>query len=214
MRIGCGCLTIIISGLLVSGLFWLGFGALEQPSGHHEIGTPVEGQRAQQKFFELVAAGSAARRHHERRTTITFSEREVNAVLARYAVSEDLPLTDMRVRLIENGIIELTGQLPLRAFLGDSAGAVVELLPQRWATTPVQLRLRGYVRLETGGARSDPRRLRLDVGYLALGRRRFPVSVLSILPEGPVLRATRRPVPNTVDSIAVESGSLTITVRP
>ena len=144
---------------------------------------------------------------------MTLSEREVNALLARHLSGQELPLGEMGIRLVGDGVIEVAGRLPLNAFLGDSLGPVVGLLPQRWAAKPLWLQLRGDVRLEAGAARGDRRRLRLDVGSLALGRRRLPASVLSVLPEGPVLRTTRWPVPDTVDSVTVESGRFTITIR-
>lgn len=210
---GCGCLTLTLLVLLVGALFWLGSGAFEQPDIRHEVGTQADGQRAQQKLFELATAGVASSRRDDRKT-VTLSERELNALIVRHLSAETLPLADMGIRLIGDGTIEVTGRLPLHAFLGDSLSMVLRLLPERWVANPVWLRLRGDVRLEAGTARGDRRRVRLDVGYLSLGRRRLPASVLSLLPEGPALRATRWRVPDSVDSVTVESGRLTIVVRP
>jgi len=209
---GCGCLTLTVIGLLVGTVLWLGSGAFEPPIIQHEVGTVADGHRAQQKLFELATAGSSNRRN-DRRIAITFTERELNALLTRHLSGDELPLGAMGLRLVGDGIIEVTGRLPLHALLGDSLGAVVQLLPGGWAARPVWLRLRGDVRLETGAARGDRRRLRLDVGYFALGRRRLPTSVLSVLPEGPASRATRWPVPDTVDAVTVEPGRVTIAVR-
>ena len=211
---GCGCLTLGLIGLLVGVLFWLGSGAFDEPATQHEVGTPAEGHRAKQKLFGLAAAAAPANRRGDRRIGTTFSERELNAFLSRHHSGEGLPLAETGIRLVGDGLIEVTGRMPLHAFLGDSLGAVVGLLPPRWAGTPVWLRLRGYVRLEAGAARGDRRRLRLDVKEVTLGRRRVPVTILSVLPEGRALRATRWPVPDTVDSVTVESGRFTITMRP
>ena len=106
------------------------------------------------------------------------------------------------------------GRLPLRAVLGDSVGSFANVLPERWARQPVWLRLRGPFRLETGTARAGPRRFRLKVESLWVGSRRLPAAVLTMLPEGPARRATRWPVSETIDSVIVEPGRLTVTSRP
>lgn len=208
---GCGCLTVILLSLLVAGLLWFGSGIFDRPTIQREVGGTAEGRRAQQKLFEL-AAGGGNRRGEPR--TITLSEGEINALLTRHLSSDRLPLADAGIRLVGDGVVETIGRLPLHALFGDSLSAGIRFLPERWAEKPVWLRLRGQVRLETGAVRGDRRRLRLDVESLWVGSRRLPAAVLSVLPEGPVLRATRWPVPDSVDSVRVEPGRLTITIRP
>jgi hypothetical protein len=207
---GCGCLTVISLGLLVAGLLWFGSGIFDRPTPQLELGGPADGRRAQQKLFELTSSGG--NRRGEPRA-ITLSERELNALLARHLSSEQLPLADAGIRLVGDGVVEITGRLPLHALFGDSLSAVTRFLPERWAEKPAWLRLRGHARLETGAARGDRRRLRLDVESMWMGSRRLPAAVLSVLPEGPVLRATRWPVPDSVDSMTVEPGRVTITIR-
>jgi hypothetical protein len=208
---GCGCLTVIVLGLLVAALLWIGAGFFDRPSAQHEIGDAADGRRAQQKLFDLTAGGGP-RRGGPR--TITLTEREINALLTRHLSGERLPLADAGVRLLGDGVVEITGRLPLHALLGDSVSVMTRVLPDRWAANPVWPQLRGHVRLETGAGRGDRRRLRLDVESLWIGSRRLPAFVLSMLPEGPILRATRWPVPASVDSVTVEPGRLTITIRP
>jgi hypothetical protein len=204
-------LTVIVLSLLAAGLLWLGSGFFDRPTTQYEVGGPADGRRAQQKLFGLVV-GEGNRRGEPR--TITLSERELNALLARHLSGDGLPLADAGIRLLGDGAVEITGRLPLHALLGDSISAGTRLLPGRWTEKPVWIRLRGHVRLETGASRSDRRRLRLDVESLWMGSRRLPVAVLSVLPEGPVLRATRWPVPASVDSVTVETGRVTIVIRP
>lgn len=208
---GCGCLTAGVLGLLVAGLVWFGAGIFDRPATQHEVGGPADGRRAQQKLFGLAASGS--HRRGEPRS-ITVSERELNALLARHLSSEQLPLADAGVRLVGDGVVEIKGRLPLLDVFGDSFSAVIRFLPDRWVEKPVWLWLRGHARLETGASRGDRRRLRLDVESLRVGSRRLPAAVLSVLPDGPMRRATRWPVPDSVDSVTVEPGRLTITVRP
>jgi hypothetical protein len=205
-------LTVVLASLLTLGVVWLGRGVFDRPTTSHDVGTPAEGRRAQQRLFEL-SGGATGNRRDQRRVTVTLSERELNALLSRHA-SDDLPLADGGVRLVGNGIVEITGRLPLHAFFGDSVSSVARVLPERWASQPVWLRLRGHIRLETGGGRADLRRLRLEVESLWVGSRRLPAAVLTMLPEGPAPRATRWPVPEMVDSVLVEPGRLTVTSRP
>ena len=209
---GCGCLTVVLGGVLVLGGVWYGRGVFERPAASYEVGNPVDGRRAQQKLFEL-SGRAPSRRGDQKRVAVTLFEREINAFLARH-VSEDLPLVDGAVHLVGNGVVEVGGRLPLRAVLGDSVGSTAGLLPRRWAGQPVWIRLRGPLRLEAGTARDGPRRLRLEVESVWVGTRRVPAVVLTVLPEGPILRATRWSVSGTIDSVVVEPGRLTVTSRP
>lgn len=208
---GCGCLTVMLLGLLVVGLFWFSSGIFDRPTIQHEVGGTAEGRRAQQKLFDL-ASGGGNRRGEPR--TITLSEGEINALLTRHLSGDRLPLADSGIRLVGDGVVEITGRLPLHALFGDSLSAAIRLLPERWTEQPVWLRHRGHVRLETGGARGDRRTVRLDVESLWVGSQRLPAAVLGVLPEGPARRATRWPVPDSVDSITVEPSRLTIRIRP
>lgn len=209
---GCGCLTIVLIALLALGAVWLARGIFDRPEASYEIGSPADGRRAQQKVFEL-AGGFVGHRRDPRRASVTLTERELNALLTRH-LSQDMPLADGGIRLVGDGIIEVTGRLPLHALLGDTLGSVGRLLPERWAGQPVWVRLRGHVRLETGASRADVRRLRLEPESFRVGSRRIPVAVLAMLPDGPVPRATRRSVPETIEAVVIEPGRLTIVTRP
>ena len=194
------------------GGIWYGQGMLERPPTSYEVGSATDGQRAQQKIFELSGKVASPRRG-QTRAALTLSEREINALLARH-VSNELPLAEGAVHLEGNGIVELSGRLPLRALLGDSVDSVARAFPDSWSRRPVWLRLRGPLRLETGTARADLRRLRLDVESLWVGSRWVPAVVLSVLPDGSVRRATHWTVSGTIDSVLVEPGRLTVTSRP
>lgn len=206
-------MVVTLVSLLAAGALWLGWGVFDRPEAQYEVGSAADGRRAQQKLFGLATRGTGTNPRVERKGTVTVTERELNALLARHVSIEELPLADGGIRLVGNGIVEVAGGLPLHAVFGDSLSSVARLLPERWAGKPVWLRLRGHVRLETSAARNDRRRLRLDVESLRVGSRRLPAAVLSLLPEGPVLRATRWPVPDAVDSVLVEPGRVIITTR-
>jgi hypothetical protein len=208
---GCGCLTLVFGGLLVIGAVWYGTGMFGQADVGYEVGSPADGRRAQQKLFEL--AGRMASRRDSKPVVVTLSEREINSFLVRH-VPDQLPLAEATVHLVGNGVVEIAGRVPLRSVLGDSLGAATRALPQQWGAQPVRIRLRGPLRLESGTARPGPRRLRIEVESLWIGRRRVPALVLTILPDGPLLRATRWPVSPSIESVVVEPGRLTVTSRP
>lgn len=207
---GCGCATVILLSLVGAGFLWVASGISNRPATSHEVGGLADGRRAQQKLFEVAGSGTSRRGEPK---VVTLSERELNALLARHLSGEQFPLVDASIRLIGDGVVEITGRLPLRGIFGDSLGALIRFLPERWTEKPVWLRLVGHVRLEAGAARGERRRVRLHVESFWLGNRRLPAAVTSVLPEGPVLRATRRPVPDSVDSVTVEPGRLIITLR-
>src|SRR5262245_46940649 len=208
---GCGCLVVCLGAILVGVALWFSWGLFDRPQVEHEVGSSADGRRAQQKLFTLATTGAAPR--SDKKVTVTLSEAELNAFLVRHLATE-LPLADGGVRLVGNGIVEITGRVPLHAAFGDAPSAILRLLPGDWDDMPVWLQLRGHVRLESGAARDDRRRLRLDADALSMGRRRLPVAVLYVLPDGPLLRATRWPVPAAVESVVVEPGQVTITTRP
>jgi len=210
---GCGCFTIGLLAVLVGGVFWLGSGIFERLPSQHEVGSLADGRRAQQKLYE-VAAGSTGSRRGGRGSTVTLSERELNAFLARHLSGDQLPLNEMGVRLIGDGVAELTGRLPLRTLDGQSLGSLLRLLPHRWAPGALWVRLRGHVRLESGAARGDRRQLWLDIEQFSLGRRRLPAAVLGTLPGVSGPRAMRWPIPDAVESLTVEPGRLTVATRP
>jgi len=195
----------------VLGIVWYGRGMFERPAASYEVGSAADGRRAQQKLFELAGKLASGRRD-QKRVSVTISDRELNAFLARH-VSDELPFADGAVRFLGNGVVEVAGRLPLRAVLGGSFSPVARALPEGWARQPVWLRLRGPLRLEAGSGRSDRRRFRLEVDALWIGNCRLPAFVAGLLPEGLVSRATRWPVSESVDSVVVEPGRLIVTSR-
>jgi hypothetical protein len=201
----------VLGVLLVVGGAWYGRSMLERGDAAYEMGSQADGRRAQQKLFELSGRVASPRRD-SKRVTVTLFEREINSLLARH-VPEQLPLAEAAVHLVGNGVVEISGRLPLRSVFGDSIGSAAGALPQRWAGQPVWVRLRGPLRLESGTARPGPRRLRIEVESLWIGRRRVPAALLTVLPDGPMVRATRWPVSPSIESVVVEPGRLSVTSR-
>ena len=206
-------MTVVFLGALVGGVLWLGSGIFERPPSQHEVGSLADGRRAQQKLYEVAAGGTGSRRDG-RGSAVTLSERELNAFVARHVSGDELPLNEMGVRLIGDGVVELTGRLPLHALGGEFLGSLLQFLTQRWAPGALWVRLRGHVSLESGTARGDRRHLRLDIEQFSLGRRLLPAAVFGILPGRSGPQAMRWPVPDAVESLTVEPGRLTVATRP
>jgi hypothetical protein len=204
---------VVLVGLVSIAAMWFAWGAFDRPQAAYEVGDSADGRRAQQKLFEL-SGRVTSRAGNPRRASVTFSERELNALLARH-VGGELPLSSPAIRLVGNGVAEISGRLPLPALLGEPVLVALRRVGgDRFTGQPVWLRVRGHVRLESGGTRGDFRRLSLEPESAWIGSRPLPAAVLTVLPDGPARRATRWAVPATVDSVVVEPGRLTLGHRP
>jgi hypothetical protein len=199
---------------LAVGSAWLVSGAFQQPPTTPHLGTAADGHRAQQKLFEIATGGAMSKRRDGRSADVTLSEPELNAFLTRHVSADQLPLGGTSIRLVGDGVVEVAGRLPLRAFTGDLLGGVLDQLPDRWRPGAMWLRVRGPIRLQAGAARGDRRELRLDVERLWLGRRRLPTVVLSAMPGGTALQTARWPMLDAVESLTVDPGRVTIATRP
>ena len=208
-RLGCfGCLTVLIL-LAVVGL---GGWGLVQVARAPDIAAPpttaADGQRAQQKIFDVIR-----RAHSGRPTTVTLTDREVNAFLSRHLVgAAELPLKNLAVRLPSDGQAEIAGQIPMRVLLGESVASTIGgLIPASWLDPTVWLSLRTRVTLESGGdARRERRHLRLDVERFWLGRLPLPSFMLRVLLDPLALRLLRWPMPDAIDGLRIEPGRLII----
>jgi hypothetical protein len=169
--------------------------------------TAADGQRAQQKIFEVVRRAGSGRPH-----SVTLSEAEVNAFLGRHlAGAADLPLHRLAVRLPRDGHADIAGQIPLRQLLGEGpASAVGGVLPESWLDRPVWLSLSTRATLEGGEARRARRHLRLDVERFWIGRLRLPGMLLRLLLDPMALRLLRWPLPDAIDGMRIEPGRLVI----
>lgn len=216
MRLGCGgCLTaaflLLVGGAAVGGTLWGAFRAFQEPEFHMPAGTPADGVRVQQKFFEIARRGGRPGRSGSAEP-VSLSEPEVNAFLSHHlADAAELPLTDIGVRLVGDGVVEVAGRLPLRHLLSEPpVSAAADLLPERWLGRPVWLRLRARVRVEPGAARGERRYLRLDLEEFKVGRQRLPAPTLRHLLSPAALRVLRWQVPNGVEAITIEAGRAVI----
>jgi hypothetical protein len=208
LRLGCGgCLTVLLLLALVGAGGWAVVQAARVPEF---AGTPVsaaDGLRAQQKIFDLLRGSRGGRS-----TSVTLSEREVNAFLSRH-VSDlgNLKIRDLAVRLPTDGRADLAGRLPLGDLLTVAPlSALRAILPAGWVDHDVWLTMRTRVTLEGGPGTRDRRHVRLDVERFWLGRLPLPELMARVLLDPSALRMLRAPVPQTIDGLRVEPGRLVI----
>ena len=217
MRLGCGgCLGAALVGMIgvaaVGGAAWGVFRVLQTPDTPTAVGTPADGLAAQQKLYEIVRRGARRPGRAGSAEAVTLTEREVNAFLARHlAEAAELPLTDIGVRLVGGGVLEIVGRLPLRHLLGESpVSALADVLPERWLGHRAWIHLRARARVEPGGSRGQRRYLRLDVERFQVGRQRLPALTLRHLLSPSALRVLRWPLPDGVEAITLEAGRAVI----
>jgi hypothetical protein len=207
MRLGCGgCLgslaLLAVCALLVGGAAGAARRALAKPDdATPPLTTAADGTRAQQKLFDVARGGRRGR-------TVTLSEAEVNALLARHLVeARGVRLGAPSARLLANDRVELTARLPLGQLLDEAGvGALADVLPSRWRERLVWVHVGARAHVEEG-----PRRqLRLDVENFAIGRQRLPARALRLLLDPGLVGLLRWPLPREVESVSVEAGRVVI----
>lgn len=206
MKLGCsGCLGLIvilaIASLLVGGAAGATVRMLAHPDLRVAPTTPADGARAQQKLFDLA-------RQARRGETIVLSEAEVNALISRHLVeARGVRLGTPTATLVGGDRVVLNGQSPLRHLLDEaSLGGLADLLPTRWQTRPLWLRLGARVRVE-GGSR---RQLRMDVDEFAVGRQRLPAPLLRLLLDPASVGLLQWALPDHVERVGIEPGRVVI----
>ena len=212
LKLGCfGCLSLLVA-LVTLGAF--GWGLVQATRTPAFVGVPtsaVDGQRAQQKIFEIVRRSGSGRPHD-----VTLSERELNAFLSRHLTdSGSFPLRNLAVRLHGDSEAEIAGQLPWKEMTGIPGAPTIGSLLSEWSLADAAwLTLRARVSLERAGGAGERRRLKLDVQRFAIGRLRLPEIVLRVLLDPEALRLLRPRMPDAVDGIRIEPGRLVIQTAP
>jgi hypothetical protein len=206
MRLGCsGCLGTMAALALVAVLVGGAVGAtvrmLAQPDVSAPTTTAADGARAQRKLFDLA-------RQSRRGQTVILTEAELNALLARHLVlARGVRLATPSVQLIGGDRFVLHVQSPLRQLFDEaSLSAVAEVMPARWQTRPVWLRVGARLRLEEG-----PRRqLRLDVDEFAVGRQRLPAQAVRLLLDPATVGLLQWPLPEHIEHVGIEPDRVVI----
>ena len=206
LRLGCaGCLVAIVVGTLVLGVGWSLLQITRPPDIATAAGSATDGQRAQQKLFDLA----------RRPRTVELSEREVNAFLNRHLVgAADLPLQNLAAAFTADDHARIGGQITMRRLLAQPPLSVLAgIAPAAVLDRPVWLTIEASVSLEKPDASPDRRRLRLDVRRCWLGRLPLPEVMLRVLLDVGALRFLRTPIPDSIDDLRIERGRLVIRSR-
>lgn len=209
MRAGCvvivGSLGLLL-GLGAAGL-WAGSRLAQEPDVPVAQGSAEDGARAQQKIFDLIRgeAPKARGQPHE----IVLTEAEINRFLSKNLVEvAGMPVAVRAVRLAGDGVVEFKGMLPLRELL---AGApVASLVPSAWLERRCWLHLEATASLEVGTGRRPRRYLRLDVQRFAIGRQRLLGTLLRLLAGPRVQELLRWRMPESVEGLTINPGTLVI----
>lgn len=207
MRLGCGsCLGSVVAlavcALLVGGAAGAMLRMLARPDGASPPATTAaDGTRAQQKLFDVARGGRRGR-------TVTLSEAEVNALLARHLVeARGVRLLAPSARLMGDDRLEVTTQIPLGQLLDDAgAAALAGLLPAGWRARPVWVHVGARAHVEDGARRQWS----LDVEDFALGRQRLPARALRVLLDPGAVGLLRWPLPQDVEDVRIEPGRVVI----
>jgi hypothetical protein len=212
MRVGCAWIILIVFVGTGAGAVWAGRRALQDPEISANPGSPDDGLRGQQKIFEIARSESDRRRARPR--SVVLSEAELNGFLSRHlSATENAPVTIEAVRLLGDGKVELKGRLPARQlFSGWPLALAAGLLPPPWRERPMWLHLGARASLEVGAARAQRKYLRLEVDRFALGRQPLPRALLSVLVSPATLSLLRWRIPDSVEGMTIEPGSVQVRV--
>ena len=208
MRSGCAVAFGLVLGavVLAGGLLWIGWRLIQEPDVAAAQGSADDAARAQQKIFDVARGGPA--RGRSPLHTVILSEAELNAFLSRNLVEvAKMPVSVRAVRLAGDGIVEFKGLL-LRDVL--SASPLASLVPGAWLDRQVWLHLTARASVEVGATRSQRRYLRFDLQRFAIGRQPLPGFFRGLLPSQGLQGLLRWRMPDSVESITIESGTAVI----
>jgi len=186
---------------------WVGSRLVKEPEVAAVVGSPEDGSRGQQKIFDLARGGAGRARSAPQ--AVVLSEAELNSFLSRNLVEvAKMPITVRAVRLAGDGVVEFKGLVALRDVL--SASPLASLTPRAWLERQVWLHLTARANLEVGTTRSQRRYLRFDLQRVAIGRQALPGFFRWLLPSPGIQGLLRWRMPDSVESITIESGKVVI----
>jgi hypothetical protein len=209
MRPGCGVAVGLALAVVVLGgaSLWAWSRLVQEPEVPAAAGSPEDGLRGQQKIFDVVRGGAGRGRGGPH--AVVMSEAELNSFLSRNLVEvAKMPITVRAVRLAGDGIVEFKGLVALRDVL--SASLLAGLVPEAWLERQVWLHLTARASLEVGATRSQRRYLRFDLQRVAIGRQALPGFFRWLLPSPGIQGLLRWRMPDSVESITIDSGTVVI----
>jgi len=201
-------LGVAFAAVVLGGAsLWVGSRLVKEPEVAAVVGSPEDGSRGQQKIFDLARGGAGRARSAPQ--AVVLSEAELNSFLSRNLVEvAKMPITVRAVRLAGDGVVEFKGLVALRDVL--SASPLASLTPRAWLERQVWLHLTARANLEVGTTRSQRRYLRFDLQRVAIGRQALPGFFRWLLPSPGIQGLLRWRMPDSVESITIESGKVVI----
>jgi hypothetical protein len=194
-------MVTVLGGLLLAGVMVGGARILATTDPDEFALTHEEGVSAQRKLLDLTRA-------KRRAGTVTLTEGEVNALLARHLVqARGMRLATPSARLLGDDRFVFSGQCPLRQLLEEiSLSAVADVLPESWQRRPVWVHIGARLHLD----RVPRNQLRTDVEEFAVGRQRLPAPLVRLLVDPASLGVLRWPLPDYIEQITVERGRVVV----
>jgi hypothetical protein len=212
MRSGCVLVVGAVGAMLglAGAALWVGSSLLQEPNVAVALGSPDDGLRGQQKIFDIVRGESPRPRGRPHQVVMT--EAELNQFLSRHLVEvAKMPVGGGAVRLVGDGVVEFKGLLPLRDLLSASPVLpLANLLPASWLERHVWLHLSARASMEVGASRSQRRYLRFDVQRFAIGRQPLPRLLLRLLPSPGLQGLLRWRMPESMEGITIEPGTVVV----
>jgi len=209
MRLGCAVAVAAALGavVLAGDALWVGSRLVHEPEVTAAPGSSEDAARGQQKIFDIARGGVGRRRGGPH--AVVLSEAELNGFLSQNLVEvAKMPITVRAVRLAGDGIAEFKALVALRDVL--SASPIASLVPSAWLERQVWLHLTARANLEVGATRTQRRYLRFDVQRFAIGRQPLPRFFRWLLPSPGLQGLLRWRMPDSVESITIESGTVAI----
>lgn len=211
MRLGCVGCSVLAVGLL--GLGVIVGGSLVFSSSIFNVPeraptpewTVSDGQRAQQKILELIHRDTGK---SSRTIPVVFSEREINAFLARHLdESARIHFSPLVVKL-DRGMVVVQGMTPLRFLMREAPFRyLAKFLPASRVNGPVWVVFQGRVRIDPGKVRRDRKYLRIEPTEFRIGTRDVGTWFLPWMVGRELFRWG---VPNVIDGVLVEDGFATV----
>jgi hypothetical protein len=193
-----GTLVLAVAGSLVVARALAG-----APAGPAAAPDPGAGLRVQSAVAQLLLREAGLT---TRQDPIALSAPEINAFLLRHVEVRDPPVWPVQVRL-DAGTLEVGGPASLgRVARGALGERVARALPERLASYPVWLAVKGEIRTDSGG------RAEFVAHEATVGQQGVPVRVLWRLVGGRPPALSWR-MPRVVERFAVEGNRLVIYTR-
>jgi hypothetical protein len=215
MKLGCGCLLVIIGLMLLvvvaGGFLFLSGNIFGEPKFEALEWSQADASSARSKLAEIFQREAG---HSGRQDPIFLSEREVNAFVARHlAETVGLRFDPFVIKLIQGQFV-LQGRTVIGNLLqGPPFAQLAPRLPAAQLNRPIWITARGSIALEPGEPGRKPGRAQVKLTEFTVGKQPLGTWPFFILmgPTGSGLLKWQ--VPGTVRDIEIEDRRVVIRTR-